>query len=78
MIRIRPADILFMTLILGAAGGYVAGKNDLLGKIQFKIDAANDRRALRNAQILLDVYHSTELTGVVKSTGMVENAKTAP
>jgi len=76
MIRIRPADILFMTLIIGAAGGYVAGKNDLLGKVQLKIDAANDRRALRNASILLDEASYRNFGVMIPAK--VSDGKTAP
>jgi len=59
MIRIRPADVLFAFMVMSAAAGYAAGKNDALGKIQAKIDAANDRRAMRNAQIMLSEYQRT-------------------
>lgn len=51
---IRPHDVIFTAMIIGAITGYGIAKSGLDDKFFDALDKASDRRALRNAQIMLD------------------------
>ena len=54
MIRIRPLDVVLGAMLIGAIGGYSAAKIGLDEKLMDSLERAADRRALRNANIMLD------------------------
>ena len=51
---IRPLDVILGAMLIGAIGGYSAAKIGLDEKLMDSLERAADRRALRNANIMLD------------------------
>ena len=51
---IRPVDVILTAMVLGAIGGYAAAKKNLDVRLIQALERSADRRAFRNANIMLD------------------------
>jgi predicted ATP-dependent serine protease len=64
----QPREILLAAFYLGAVGGYAVAKSGLDRKLIAAMESAADRRALRNAQIMLDEVEQRRVAVPVKAT----------